>query len=539
MRNFHIYILTAGLLLGLISGGCRSAGERVQKPEVAETEKQIGSLVDVVGFEPIAVEGYGLVAGLSGTGSSECPSDVRDYLEQYILRELPKQSKMSARDFINSKDTAVVRIQGFISAGVSKGQHFDVLVSALEGTQTTSLAGGYLYTAELSPYTGVGKSTRILGEVRGAVYVDRIGGEGVDEREGCVLGGGQANDSYRIELALREPEYRTASGIRNRINERFEEKTAVAVSRSLIYLNPPAEYKWQKGKFVELVKAMYLVETPQLAEQRISKFTKQLAEGQNVAGAEMALEVIGNSSLGKLAELLKSPDEKIRFSAAKCMLNLKDDRGLGVLREIALHGPKELRIEAAGSIGRGAKRNEAMDILRPLLSDKDFAIRFAAYEHLLRLDDMAISRRLVSGDFYLDSVQCDGPKAIYISRKDEPKIVLFGFPVTCKDDFFVESKDGRLVINSGAGEKYVSLMRRHPRRSSLIGPLRSSPELGDIVLSLAESPVNEKRGQRIGLGLPYCEVAEMLGIMCEKGAVEAEFHIGEVPAIMAKIKKTE
>ena len=119
--------------------------ELVPKIDLGTT---IGSLVEVFSVESIPVEGYGLVGGLNGTGSSECPPRIRKYLKQYILQQLGEQ-KMDVEKFISSRNTAVVMVRGMMPAAISGNHYFDVMVAVLPGTQTTSLQDGWLYGAEL------------------------------------------------------------------------------------------------------------------------------------------------------------------------------------------------------------------------------------------------------------------------------------------------------------------------------------------------------------------------------------------------------
>ncbi len=533
--------VTAAALIAALLLSCTSVPK--EKPQLSdlseELDRTIGSVAEVVAFKPVPVEGYGLVAGLAGTGSSECPLQIREYLRQFILRQLPKLSTISADKLISSRDTAVVRIYGLIPPAASKGQSFDLVVVALEGTQTTSLAGGRLYTAELSPYTGWQQSSRILASAQGPVLIDKIDNEAVDERTGYVLGGGSIADDYRVALTLAQPDYRLASVIRSRLNQRFGATTADAVSAGLIYLNLPDKYKGRKEKFVSLVREMYMAEQEQLTEQRISALVQELAVGKDKEAAEAGLEVIGKGSLKKLSVLLNSSNETTRFRTARCMLNLGDDRGLGVLRETALNGPKERRIEAINAIGRAAKRNDAIAILKGLLSDGDFDVRMAAYENMTRLEDISITRRVVGNNFYLETVQRGGPKAVFVSRRSEQKIVLFGGRIRCQQNFFTESPDGSIVIDAPAGKDFVSLMRRHPKRGTLMGPLQSSFELADIIKTLGEEPVQKGELRRIGLGVPYSSIASILKRMCENGAVQAEFHVGPPPELELNIKKSQ
>ena len=58
------------------------------------------------------MRGIGIVAGLHGTGSSECPPMVRENLEKYIWKQIPAGSGINARAFIESRNTAVVEVFG-------------------------------------------------------------------------------------------------------------------------------------------------------------------------------------------------------------------------------------------------------------------------------------------------------------------------------------------------------------------------------------------------------------------------------------------
>ncbi len=61
----------------------------------------IGSLVEVSWPESIRLEGCGLVGGLKGTGSAECPPQIRAYLARRIPIQLPAH-KINIEKFISS-----------------------------------------------------------------------------------------------------------------------------------------------------------------------------------------------------------------------------------------------------------------------------------------------------------------------------------------------------------------------------------------------------------------------------------------------------
>ena len=521
-------------------GGCGEAARTGKEPNELASEidldTTIGALAEAFSFESIPVEGYGLVGGLSGTGSGECPAPIREYLKQYILQQLA-EDKVNVDGLISSRDTAVVVVQGTMPTAVPKNQYFDVRIVALPGTQTTSLEGGWLYGAELKAIGGFGIAMKALATAKGPVFIDTLSSEETNKKIGYILGGGRVLNEYEINVGLRRPDYRTASLICNKLNGRFGGGTARAVSPSQIELKVPAAYKKQKQRFISIVKAIYLTETPETTRERISMFVKKLAVSEDKYASETALEAIGNESLSKVAALLNSSQEQVRLGAARCMLNLGSDRGLNTLREIASDKDSAYRVEALEAITASASRNDAVAISRKLLRDSDFNIRLAAYENLRKLDDVAVTQKLIARNFYLEQITQIEHKGIFVSRSGQPRIVLFGAPIYCHDNIFIQSADGNITINAPAGQKYVSILRKHPKRPNVIVQLKSSFELGDIIQTLCEEPLKKTKQEHRGLNVSYAEAITLLKQMSDKGAVEAEFWAGPLPKIDLIIKR--
>lgn len=532
-KNCKTVCLMTALIVVCLIAGCEEAVKTSQ--ERIDLGTTIGSLSEIFAVDAIKVEGYGIVDGLDGTGSSECPPQVRDYIKQYILQNLPEQ-KMNVDDFINSLNTAVVIIDGIMPAAVSKNQYFDVRVSPLPGTQTTSLEGGWLYGAELKAAGTFGLTIKVLAEAEGPIFVDTLD-PSASKKVGYILAGGTVLDEHKVSLALRSPDYKTAAAIRNKLNERFGPETATAISSGQIELKIPNRYKEQKPRFLSIVKAMYLTSTAEVTEQRINAFIQQLATSEDKYTSEVALEAIGNESLKKLEALLNSSNPQVRLGAATCALNLGSDRGLDVLREIALDSSSPYQIDALSAIAAAADRNDASAISRMLLREGNATVRLAAYEQLRKLDDVAISRKLVARNFYLEQITQTPYKSIFVSRSGQPRIALFGVPIRCRENIFIQSTDGNITINAPPGQQYISIMRKHPKRPNVIVQLKSSYELSDIIKKLCEEPVKEKGEGPAGLNVSYGEMIALLKQMCEKGAVEAEFQAGPMPKIAGFIKK--
>lgn len=524
----YISVLSA---LAVAMCGCGQRSARTEElPEPVQLAGTIGSMARLYEFGAIPVKGWGIVAGLAGTGSSECPPVLRDVLVKYIQQQVSGESRVDPDGFINSPDTAVVEIGGVIPPVASKGDRFDVEVVAFPGTQTTSLDGGRLYPAQLKAVSRLQRFdqySRMLATAQGPVFIDKLDSGPGGKTKGYVLGGGSVVEDVQISLVLSEPDYLVASAIRNRLNERFGPGTARAISPSQIRLKVPPKFKAAKDRFLAMVTTLSLDQDEQLQQRRIETLVERLVRGEDIAISQIALATIGKAALDELAPLLSASDERVRFHAAVCMLSIGDDRPLSVLRRIVAGGNSPYRIETIRAIGTSARRNDAIAILNSVLADEDFAVRFAAYEQLRNLRDISVSQIPVAGDFLIDSVICAGEKTVFVSRRGISRIILFGAPIYCKDNIFIESADRSVVINAGRGDKFVSVMRKHSKSPRLFGPLSSGFKLADIIRTLGEVlPADDRALVRPGLGVAYSDIAALLKQMVEKGAVEAEFRTG-------------
>ena len=528
-----VYIIIVLQMTYFISGCSSPAGDA----DTGDLGITIGSLADVIYPESVAVDGYGLVAGLRGTGSSECPPQIRTYLTRYILTQLSANAKTATDELINSLDTAVVLVEAEMPVQDAKGRYFDLRVSALPGTQTTSLDGGWLFPMELKAAGSFGITTEVLADAEGPVFLDKIGSESPDPRTGYILGAGKNLTEYKIGLALKKADFKLTNEIRNQLNERFGREVARAVLSGQIEVTIPARFQQQRRRFVSIIRAMYLTETPELTLKRINYFTRQLVALPDSQESEIALEAIGNQSLVELAGLLNSSDERVRLRAARCMLNLGSDAGLQILRQIAMDKQSAYRIEAMESIFASARPSEAAYIARSLLNDDDFDVILAAYEQLRGLNDLAISRETIGKSFFVEQIGRSEKKVIFVSRSGQPKVVLFDAPIYCNSGIFIQSPDKEITVNAPAGQEYVTLIREHPKHPGVIGQMKCSFDLSDMIRRLCTEPIVEGEKGPGGLGVSYSDAIALLKQMCDKGAIDAEFHAGPMPKIGLNVKK--
>lgn len=532
-------IAAAVFIIGLM-GGCDEAGRMGGKSKLLDDSTElgttIGSLATVYSTELVTVEGYGIVGGLKGTGSSECPSALNAYFKRYILKELPDH-RIDVDKLIESPNTAVVYVVGKVPSLETRERRFDVAVMALAGTQTTSLDGGWLYGTELRVTGKMGIGTGAVGNVAGPVFTDRIGDVKMSRKMGYVLGGAEVFNGHRISLVFHKAVFEVTGRVSNRINERFGFGTAKPVTPARIELTVPNRYAGQVQRFVSLVQATYMAENPEITARRIQAHIRDLAATEDKYAAEIALEAIGNESLGKLSILLNSSNEATRLHAARCTLNLGGSEGLTTLIEIAVNKGSSLRIEALEALTNSANRSDAAAISRRLLNDSDFGMRIAAYEQLLRLEDLSVVREFVGRSFYLDQVGRSEYKGVFASRSGQPRIAILGAPIRCRDNVFVQSDDGSIVLSAPKGQRYVEIIRKTPGRDSVPGQLRSSYDLADIIRVLCEEPRTNSDQGAGGLGVSYSEMIAIVKQLSDKGAISAEFRAGPAPKIGVNVKK--
>lgn len=539
MRTYDSNMLgLMAMLAAFVFSGCGKEGVKVDSVDPM-LQKELGARVaSVAGLpmpEPVPVEGYGLVVGLSGTGSASCPPELRDYLKRYISTQMPTGGA-NVDGLIDSRNTAVVRMEAVMPAAGMRGERFDVRISLLAGSESSSLRGGWLFKKAELRQVGRRGATAVA-TVEGPMFINGIGVSQPDPQEGYILGGGQVSNDYQGVLRLHKADYRLASRIRNRLNDRYGPGTAQAFSASMIVLRIPPEYRLRRLRFLRMVGATYLDQTPELTAARINAHAHGLAVANDKEDSEIALEALGRECLTTVAALLNASDEEVRFRVARCMLNLRDDRGFATLHEMALSPASQHRLEALEAVAISANRNDAAALARRLLREGEPAVMLAACEHLRRMEDLSVRQESVGRSFSIEQVTQTDRKAIYVTRSGAPRIVLFGAPLTCRNNIFAESPDGMIVVNSQAGQGFVSLTRRHPERAGVLGPVRTGFDLADIIRALGTEPTRTKDGGVAGLGVSYTDVTAIVQQLAIKDMVPAEFWPGPLPEPGLIIKK--
>lgn len=581
--------LTAGLLLSACQSTPPAKPVPVRPTVVRDVPAPlrgiVGSNVTITGVEPVLVSGYGLVVGLNGTGGGPLPDRIRSSMERVIgLNGIGRAERnddfatsgISPAQLLRDKNVAVVLVQAAIPPGLPAGATFDVAVTALNAS---SLDGGRLWTTDLQigdPALVGGVQTRKLASAAGPVFINPFnepGKErsGVTRFVGRILDGGVVKEPFALELRLDNPSHSMARQIASALNERFPpgpgDKMDIARGRndSIVGVTVPSEYRKKPGEFLELALSVPIdafTPSEELAKRVLDNIKAQPALAPRLS---LCLEGIGHPerTLPVIRSLYDFSEMAPRFAGLQAGARLGDVLAAPHLRELARNGAPTERvsaIELLADLGAGPTVDQA---LKELLTEKDLAIRAAAYEALMaravkvqanRLGQaqnmgtdatgrrlslaeiqmraeanvppgllQGVQRRAVAGKFLLDIVPYGEPM-IYITQQGQPRIVLFGENLRIPRPLFVAAWSGRLLIASDS-EADAIRVRYQPQETNT-GPVspRSivvNGELPLLIESLARS-ASPQEG-RPGIGLSYSEIVGLLYEFHQQRAMACSF----------------
>jgi flagellar P-ring protein precursor FlgI len=216
---------------------------------------------DIASFEGVRenqLVGYGLVAGVSGTGDTGLAT------MQAIANVLQRMGiTVKPRD-IMAKNTAAVIVTATLPPFPKSGTRVDALVSTLGDAK--SLQGGTLLLAPLK-----GPDGKVYALAQGPVSIGGfIGGGGGTTVQKNHLTAGKVpqgviverdlpftlGNGEEIKIFLDRPDFTTATGISKKINETLNHEYASAIDPSTIRLKIPPDYMNKKVELITLIEGL-------------------------------------------------------------------------------------------------------------------------------------------------------------------------------------------------------------------------------------------------------------------------------------------
>jgi len=274
--------LLTGLLLALI----------VLLPGNARADK-VRDLVDVVGARENQLIGYGVVTGLNGTGD-----DISSPFAMQSLRALLRRLgvQVDARQ-IRLKNVAAVIVTANIPPFARNGSKLDIVVSSMGNSK--SLRGGVLIQ---TPLRGADRKTYAVGQgplVLGGFSAS--GGSGSSVQENVTTTARIPNGALiereikttfatdgKVTLAIRAPNFDTATRVAEGLNKAMGEGTARALDGGSVEVKAPSELK---NKPVELISKLgdVDVEPGSMARVVLNERTGTIVAGGDVRLSPVAI----------------------------------------------------------------------------------------------------------------------------------------------------------------------------------------------------------------------------------------------------------
>ncbi len=508
------------------------------------------------GLRRLRVRGYGLVVGLGRNGSTQCPKSVADQLKQemYKTRKFAERrgQHVTPERLLKDSDTAVVAVEGEISAAATAGERFDLVVRAIPGTDTVSLEGGTLFECNLQIFRPLGPTGWIPGKAiavgAGPVFLNPFGrtddaATKPNLRDGIVIGGGVADEDRRLRLLLTTPSYQMSTRIADVINDRFSNsgsRVADAVSPSQVKVIVPARYRHEPKHFISVVQHLY----PAVRAEFVAERARQLAREFTLPDAPhadiaLAWEGIGRNALPIVQEFYDHAQPACSFHSAAVGLRLGDDAAIEIIESHLLNPNSEFRMAAIVTLGAVRDSRRAARPLRRALDDGDVKIRTAAYEALVQRDDPTItSIDIAKGAFRLDLVPTHGAKMVYVKRRGSQRIALFGGPMSARAPLFYSSPEESLMISALEGATHLTVVRTSVFTGVTSPPIQADFDVAKLIVLLGQNPPNRRDQPVRGLGIHYEEITRTLAGLCRAGSIDARFLLESADEYQRLRRKT-
>ena len=521
----------------------------------------VGSLTSIrrVDRQSLFVSGHGLVIRLEGTGSASVPQDLR----QWYLRRLRKggfdsrrlgTGHMNAASVLADPSTAVVQVEGLIPPGATKGTRFDVLVSALPATQTTSLEHGVLYSTELA-VGGANRSGMYVqpeAEGRGAIYVEPFSGTGQDDPEGdqhiqqaLVVSGGVVTRSRQLRLILNQPSWTRSGIIADRINERFpnvtgdKRPTANALNDTLIDLHIPQRFAGDPQRILRLIEHLFLERRRGFEPAKAQELADLLLVRPEYAPRiTLAWQSLGKTVVPVIRQYYGHEQTSIKLAALEAGAVLEDQSAAEAMINLSRDQDPEVRGKIAHLLLHLPESMAATLILKELLDDVELDVRLAAYETLAENNSGLLRRREVGTrdevKFILDLVPAEKP-LIYIVQDEFPRIAIFNLMTPFETPMTARLWDNRLMLKADEPDQLVDVFYQ-PQRGRSVN-FQIAPTVANLIILLAHHPSIEQPHD--GLNLSYSMVVNALYRLSVAQHVDAKVFVRRSPlaSVIARYRR--
>ncbi len=536
--------VAVALALSLSAGsGCSSAPKRPNRVKRVPIVRDlpavlmgtVGAEVTIRGLEPTVLSGYGLVVGLDGTGSGDVPQSIRAVLET-DMRRMGVGSELAGRlkdvtpgELIDDPNTAVVLVQALAPPGAPVGTKFDIRVSALPGSATSSLNGGMLWTTDLR--AGVanpsGPDIPAIARARGAIFLNPFAeADSTDvtrnESIGRVLDGGEMTNPQTITVQMDNPSHSRTREIVRAINTAFpragRESVARGVNDEAIELTIPRTWRDRPEEFLKLLRFTRIDHA--FKEDWAQRYTESMIQRPELSeDLSWCLRALGPVAIPFVRPLYDHPELRPRMAGIEVGGYLGDPMVRDPLEKVVRTGSPAAMANAVRLMARLPVDGRVNRFLRETLNNEDRELRIAAYEALEKMNDPIVRRQKIGSKFELHEAPSSHPM-IYVTLQHTPRIVVLGDHVELRRPLFVSGWDGRLLLNAESDSGLVSTMYRDPM-SGQAQSADTPPGVDRMIELFAHKSTPEQPAP--GYDMTYSQVVGALFTIIDAGGIDAQF----------------
>lgn len=538
-----LLILIAPLFVSMTVGCSGKQRQRARSVDIVYRDvdpvlrNTIGAQARIRNIESMLVSGYGLVVGLNGTGSSDAPAAVRAMLEREMRRKGVGEpnseyfSDISPTDLIDSMNTAIVIVSAVIPAGLPNDSEFDVTITALPGSSTSSLRGGRLYTTELRPGLArvAGPDVSAVAEARGEVFINPFAGRDDNSIErptdGRVLSGGVVIDQQPLVLVLDNASHSRSREMVSAINSRFptpryaRNPTALGMSDEQIEIHVPAQHRRGIPNFLNTLLGIRIDQS--FKSEWAGRYARELVEQPQLAEElTFALIALGPVASEFVRPLYDHPDTRPRAAALTAGSQLGDIVARDYIFDLARTAPPNERAAYIRLLTTLPEDGRVTRFLAQTLNDTDPEARIAAYETLRDRGDPVV-RNIPDGyfgnKFQLHLVPSNA-SMIYVTLQGAPTIAVFQPDTSLNSDAFASAWDGDLMYDRKAGDTLARVWVRDEDTGEAFWS-DVDPSVTELIKFLAY----DLEDDRPGVDLSYSETVSALAEFIDAGVIDARF----------------
>lgn len=526
----RLLALVAGLLLSSMAIGCagidlsdikldmpfkKDEREKLKRRKNVDAallgmgghSKYIGDYISIRGQGVTTIQGVGLVNGLDGTGEDPPAS----YYRKMLLDDMRRMKIDSPESILSSPNTALVIVTAYIPPLIRKGERIDVEITLPEGSETTSLAGGWLLPCRLSEFVyldGGMREGKELARSNGPVILfNSDSSSKASLKKGLIPGGAEyIGEDRNLTMGLR-PDYvgaKMVTKISNRVSSRYhgydkagiKQPMAKPKTDSQIELVVHDKYRENYPRYLQVIRHMALNETPIDRHMRMQQLREQLLVDATSERAALELEGVGPDGLAALKDGLKAPGLEARFRAAEALAYLGNADGVRALQEAADKEPafRAYALAALATLTDG----DAMLVLRELMNHPSIETRYGAFRALSTVaphDPVVAGIKFDDNKFSLHIVDSTAEPMIHVTRYRKCEVVLFN-----------------------AGQEFLPPMIARPGKNFIVKSSGDGTHMEVTRIAAGERDIKQKVSRRVAdvirtlaaMGATYPDILQLL-----------------------------